>query len=69
MSADHGAELVQMRWGIQYPSRATPIINVRGETVGKKFKGAFMHHRCLMLVTGFYEWKSRASVACLTTSR
>jgi len=45
-------ELVEMKWGYK-------TINARGETVDttSMYKSAFKSRRCLIPVTGFYEWK------------
>jgi putative SOS response-associated peptidase YedK len=59
MSGDSKPELVCMRWGISYPTRPTLLINARAETVAQKFKSPFLQRRCLMLVSGFYEWKKQ----------
>jgi putative SOS response-associated peptidase YedK len=59
MGPDGKPELVSMRWGIQYPTRPTLLINARAETIAHKFKTPFTQRRCLMLVSGFYEWKNQ----------
>ena len=57
-------ELVQLTWGLipswaKDASIAANLINARGETAATKpaFRAAFKKRRCLMLTTGFYEWK------------
>jgi putative SOS response-associated peptidase YedK len=51
------------RWGLvpswaKDPSDAARRINARSETVASvpSFRAAFRHRRCLIPVTGFYEW-------------
>jgi len=56
-----------MRWGL-IPSWARDrsigarMINARAETVAEKpaFRVAFRHRRCLVPMSGFYEWKKEA---------
>jgi putative SOS response-associated peptidase YedK len=62
MSGDGKPELVHMRWGISYPTRPTLLINARAETIAQKFKSPFLQRRCLMLVSGFYEWKKQGKL-------
>jgi putative SOS response-associated peptidase YedK len=57
-------EVQWMRWGL-IPSWAKDttigdkLINARSETAVEKpsFRSAFVHRRCLILATGFYEWR------------
>jgi putative SOS response-associated peptidase YedK len=54
--------LTEMMWGYKpywIPSFDREMINAKSETVDTKsvFKPAFAHHRCLILSSGFYEWK------------
>ena len=57
-------EIVPMRWGL-VPSWAKDIkigyklINARAETVSEKpsFRAAYKRRRCLVIASGFYEWK------------
>lgn len=59
-----GREARRMGWGI-VPAWAdgraggTRLFNARGETVGESrmFRGAFASRRCLVPVSGFYEWR------------
>lgn len=41
-------------------SRASSLINARSETIFEKpsFRGLLKRHRCVVPVTGYYEWKS-----------
>ena len=50
-------------WGFPpLKHKTTPLINVRAETmeVLPTFRDAFLHHRCVVPVTGYYEWKREA---------
>ena len=56
-------ELRMFRWGLipswaKSPSIGSRLINARAETVAEKpaFRSAFKHRRCLIPVSGFYEW-------------
>lgn len=58
-------ELVSVRWGLvprwaKDPSIGTRMINARAETITAKgaFRNAFARHRCLVPVSGFYEWQT-----------
>ena len=58
-------ELLQMRWGLipswtKDPKKAPLNNNARAETVADKpsFKSAYKSRRCIIPVTGFYEWKT-----------
>ena len=56
------------RWGF-IPSWASDkkisssLINARAETLGQKmsFKNSFHHQRCIIVASGFYEWKKTES--------
>jgi putative SOS response-associated peptidase YedK len=55
--------LLPMRWGL-VPSKPLKDLklatfNARAETVAAKpfFRGAFKRNRCLILVSGYYEWQ------------
>lgn len=41
-------------------SRASSLINARSETIAEKpsFRGLLKHHRCVIPLTGYYEWKA-----------
>jgi len=62
--AGAGRELALLRWGL-IPSWSKDrtvgnrFINARAETVHEKpsFRNAFRRHRCLIPVSGFYEWR------------
>jgi putative SOS response-associated peptidase YedK len=60
-----GRRVDPMRWGL-IPSWASDVsigsrlINARAETIAEKpaFRSAFKSRRCLVPVSGFYEWKA-----------
>jgi len=59
-----GGALVPMRWGLipswaKDPKIGAKMINARAETVPGKpaFRKAFSKRRCLVPMSGFYEWK------------
>lgn len=59
-------ESVSLRWGLvpswaDDPSIGSRLTHARAETVATKlaFREAFRQRRCLMVVDGFYLWKSR----------
>jgi len=61
-------ELVMLRWGLvpfwaKDPSIGNRMINARAETVAEKpsYRNAYKHRRCLVLASGFYEWRKEAS--------
>ncbi len=63
-----GKKLVELRWGlipywIKDPSSFNPFINARVETVMQKpgFKRAFYNNRCIILASGFYEWRKEGA--------
>ena len=56
-------ELELMQWGLipswsKDPSLASKMINARAETIDTKpsFKKCFLTKRCIIPITGFYEW-------------
>lgn len=58
-------ELVAVRWGLvprfaKHPSIGARMINARAETVATHgaFRNAFARHRCLVPLSGFYEWRN-----------
>jgi putative SOS response-associated peptidase YedK len=62
--SEKGREGVLMRWGLT-PSWAASLadgvrnFNARSETVASKptFREAFKHRRCIVPISGFYEWR------------
>jgi putative SOS response-associated peptidase YedK len=63
VSGETGRRLVAMRWGFlphwyKSPSDGPLLINARGETLAEKpaFRDACRTRRCLIPVSGFYEW-------------
>jgi putative SOS response-associated peptidase YedK len=61
-------ELVQLRWGLipswaKDPKIAYSTINAKSETVAEKpaFRSAFRKRRCLIPVSGFYEWQQQGT--------
>jgi putative SOS response-associated peptidase YedK len=68
-------QLTLMRWGIipqwqRSGGRSTPLINARVETVSEKpsFRDAFTKRRCIVPMTGFYEWTEGSADGPLTAS-
>ena len=58
-------ELIMATWGffpdwIKNQKNSKPLFNTRWETVQEKrtFKAAFKTHRCLVPISGWYEWKN-----------
>jgi putative SOS response-associated peptidase YedK len=54
-------EAVAATWGLPpASSKQSFLINARMETVAEKptFRDAFIHHRCLVPATGWYEWSA-----------
>jgi putative SOS response-associated peptidase YedK len=68
VNRDGERECVEMRWGFiprfaKDPSIGARMINARAETVATSgaFRYAFVHHRCLVPLNGFYEWRRTTS--------
>ncbi len=62
-SDDAGRKYRPMRWGFvphwyQKPSGGPLLINARAETIAEKpaFRSAARERRCLVAISGFYEW-------------
>lgn len=67
VSRERGRELVLLRWGLvpswaKDPAIGARMINARAETVPEKpaFRSAFRRRRCLVPMSGFYEWQKAA---------
>src|SRR3954466_14360706 len=66
IDCDGVRELVPMRWGLvpawwKKKAKETPAtFNARAETVAEKpmFRGAFKRTRCLIPISGYFEWKT-----------
>lgn len=58
-------KLIQINasWGIKPDWANRLIINAQSETVNSKktFKNAFLSHRCIVPISGWYEWKAAKS--------
>ena len=77
VDADGKRRLERMRWGFVPCWWSKPLkelklatFNARAETVAEKpmFRGAFKRNRCLIPVSGYYEWV-RHEVACVIVRR
>ena len=62
-------ELVMLRWGLvpfwaKDPAIGNRMINARAETVAEKpsYRNAYKKRRCLILASGFYEWRKEGGV-------
>lgn len=63
-AGEGGREGVMLRWGLvpfwaEDPSIGNRLINARGESARSKpaFRAAFARRRCVVPVSGFYEWQ------------
>jgi len=65
-AADSGNELVHMRWDLvpffwkkPLKDKKFSTFNARAETLAtaNSFRAAFRHRRCIVPVSGFYEWR------------
>ncbi len=56
----NGFEQINANWGIQPNWSKQLLINAQAETAHEKpsFKDAIVHSRCLVPVSGWYEWKT-----------
>jgi putative SOS response-associated peptidase YedK len=56
---DDEKDIKMMKWGFTPGYAKRPIINARIETIDElvTFKESFKSRRCIIPVTGFYEWK------------
>ncbi|MGW8184154.1 MAG: SOS response-associated peptidase [Burkholderiales bacterium] len=64
VAPERGRELTLLRWGLvpswaKDPAIGARMINARAETVSEKpaFRAAFRRRRCLVPMSGFYEWQ------------
>lgn len=48
-------------WGFPHFKKSNVIINARAETITQKklFQDSFLHRRCAILSSGFYEWDTQ----------
>jgi len=67
-ASKNGRKLVSMRWGFipqwyKSPTDGPLLINARAETITQKpaFRAACVTQRCLIPVSGFYEWTKTAT--------
>jgi putative SOS response-associated peptidase YedK len=66
---EHGQRrFALVRWGlipgwVKDPASFTLLVNARAETAADKpsFRAAMRHHRCLVPMDGFYEWRRTGS--------
>ena len=64
LTADHTRYASPMKWGLiptwaKDPKIGSQAFNARAETIAEKpmFRTAFKRRRCLIPVSGFYEWQ------------
>src|SRR5262245_58497093 len=65
---DGSREMVSMRWGLipfwaKDPAIGNRLINARSESAAEKpaFRAAMKKRRCIVPVSGFYEWQKSGS--------
>ena len=65
LDGDGRRQVGNVRWGLipwwaDDPAIGNRLINARAETVSTKpaFRDAFARHRCLVLASGFFEWRA-----------
>lgn len=54
-------EAISAKWGLRHPGgNKRMLINTRMETANEKptFSGAFLHSRCIVVASGWYEWSA-----------
>ena len=54
-------EAISAKWGLQHArGNKSVLINARMETANEKptFSGAFLHSRCIVVASGWYEWSA-----------
>jgi putative SOS response-associated peptidase YedK len=54
-------EAISAKWGLRHAgSNKSMLINARMETANEKptFSGAFLHSRCIVVASGWYEWSA-----------
>lgn len=56
---DEVRQIKLMKWGFSPSYSKNLLINARSETVDSKptFRNSFLHRRCLIPASGFYEWE------------
>ena len=55
-----GRSVFPMKWGFSLPKSSSPIVNARVETASGKplFSEHWHKHRCIVLSSWYYEWKT-----------